>query len=71
MNSSSIPEVAGNAAQLLPEVSPEALRAAIDRLHQTGQREHFRKLGVQCVSAFSWDRTFAETCKVYGAARAG
>jgi mannosyltransferase len=70
MNSSSIPEVAGNAAQLLPEASPEALRAAIDRLHQTGQRQHFRKLGFQRASAFSWDRTFAETCRVYEAVRA-
>lgn len=71
MNSSSIPEVAGDAAQLLPEASPDALRAAIDRLDQTGQREHFRKLGFQRASAFSWDRTFAETCMVYEAARAG
>lgn len=71
LNSSSIPEVAGAAAQLLPEASPEALYAALTRLDQTGQREHFRKLGFQQASLFSWDRTFAETCKVYESVRAG
>lgn len=70
MNSSSIPEVAGNAAQLLPEGSPEALQAAINRLDQSGQREHFRQLGLQQATLFSWDRTFAETCKVYEEVRA-
>ncbi len=71
MNSSSIPEVAGEAAQLLPEGSPEALHAAISRLDQSGQREHYRQLGLQRATLFSWDRTFAETRKVYEAARAG
>lgn len=71
MNSSSIPEVAGGAAQLLPEASPEALQAAISRLDQSGQREHYRQLGLQRATLFSWDRTFAETRKVYEAARAG
>lgn len=71
MNSSSIPEVAGDAAQLLPEASPEAIQAAIARLDQTGQREHYRQLGLQRATLFSWDRTFTETCKVYEAARAG
>jgi len=69
MNSSSIPEVAGDAAHLLPDASPETLQEAISRLDQTGQREHFRQLGLQRASMFSWDRTFAETCKVYEAAR--
>jgi len=71
MNSSSIPEVAGEAAQLLPEGSPEALQAAISRLDQSGQREHYRQLGLQRATLFSWDRTFSDTCKVYNAARAG
>lgn len=70
MNSSSIPEVAGSAAQLLPEASPGALHTAISTLNQTGKREHFRQLGLKQASLFSWDRTFAETCKVYEAARA-
>lgn len=71
MNSSSISEVAGGAAQLLPEASPEALQAAISCLGQSGRREHYRQLGLQRATLFSWDRTFAETCKVYEAARAG
>jgi mannosyltransferase len=71
MNSSSIPEVAGNAAQLLPEASPEALQAAIHRLDQSGQRENFRQLGLQRATLFSWDRTFAETFKVYEEVRSG
>lgn len=69
MNSSSIPEVAGSAAQLLLEASPEALKMALSRLYQKDEREHFRKLGFQQASLFSWDRTFAQTCKVYEAAR--
>lgn len=69
MNSSSIPEVAGDAAQLLPDASPEALREAINRLNQSGYREHYRQLGLQRAALFSWDRTFAETCKVYAAVR--
>lgn len=69
MNSSSIPEVAGEAAQLLTEASPEALQAAISRLEQSDQREHYRQLGLQRSTLFSWDRTFAQTCKVYAAAR--
>lgn len=68
VNSSSIPEVAGEAALLLPEASPEALQSAIAKLEQSGQREHFRQLGIERAALFSWDRTFAETCKVYAAA---
>lgn len=71
VHSSSIPEVAGDAAQLLPEASPEALQAAISRLDQSALREHYRQLGLQRARQFSWDRTYAETCKVYAAARAG
>lgn len=69
MNSSSIPEVAGDAALLLPEASPDVLREAISRFDQAGQRDHFRQLGLERAHHFSWDRTFAETCKVYSAAR--
>lgn len=71
MNCSSIPEVAGEAAQLLPEASSEALHAAISRLSQSGQREHYRRLGLQRATLFSWDRTFTETCKVYEEVCAG
>ena len=68
LNSSSIPEVAGDAAQLLSDASPEELRAAISRFDQKEQRGYFRQLGLQRASIFSWDRTFAETSKVYEAA---
>jgi mannosyltransferase len=71
MNCSSIPEVAGEAAQLLPEASADALHAAISRLAQSGQREHYIQLGIQRATLFSWDRTFAETCKVYEEVCAG
>jgi mannosyltransferase len=70
INSSSIPEVAGDAAQLLSEANPEVLQASISRLEQSGQREHYRQLGLKRAALFSWDRTFIETCKVYEAARA-
>lgn len=69
MDNSSIPEVAGEAAQLLSEASPEALRTAISLLDRSGQREHYKQLGLQRAHQFSWARTFAETCKVYSVAR--
>lgn len=69
INTSSIPEVAGDAAQLLSEASPEALRLAILRLDQSGQRDLYRLRGLQRATLFSWDRAFVETCKVYAAAR--
>jgi mannosyltransferase len=69
VRSSSIPEVAGDAALLLPEASPDALKVAIAQLEQQGQREHYRQLGLQRANLFSWDRTYAETRKVYAVAR--
>lgn len=71
MNSSSIPEVAGEAVQLMQEASPSALRQAILLLDQSGQREHYKQLGLKRASLFSWDRTFVETCKVYSSIISG
>ena len=70
MNSSSIPEVTGDAAQLLTEASPDVIKTAISRLYCSELREHYRQLGLQRATSFSWDHTFAETCKVYASALA-
>lgn len=65
VNSSSIPEVAGDAALLVPEASPEGLSQAIMQLKKPQFRESLRQSGLQRALHFSWDRTFKETRKVY------
>ena len=65
----SLPEVAGDAAILLdPPVSPETLAAAITRVRRDGElRRCLVERGLARVAAFDWGRTAAVTAAVYEA----
>jgi mannosyltransferase len=63
LNSSSIPEVSGNAALLVYNSTVDEYYYGIR--HILNNRDHFVKLGLANASRFSWDKTFKETVKIY------
>ncbi|MCG6405525.1 glycosyltransferase family 4 protein [Vibrio fluvialis] len=65
LNSSSIPEVAGNAAMLLETPSVGAIREAIVALDSGIIRNNMVSQGLENAKRFSWDKCFEETQKVY------
>jgi glycosyltransferase involved in cell wall biosynthesis len=63
---SSMPEVAGDAALLIDPTQPAALAAAILRLQQdAAQRASLREKGLQRVRQFSWSETAQQILEVY------
>lgn len=65
-NCSSIPEVAGDAAILVPPQDDQALANAIaDVIKCQGTAEDLRSKGLQRARQFSWERAAAETLEVY------
>jgi glycosyltransferase involved in cell wall biosynthesis len=65
-NTSSIPEVVGNAAVLVnPENLFEMMRALQRVLLDTNLRERLRQAGYEQVKKFSWDRSVAEVLGGY------
>jgi glycosyltransferase involved in cell wall biosynthesis len=63
---SSIPEVAGDAALLVDPARTRSLVAAIKRIHQDGAlRDRLRRLAVVRAAAFSWNRNAAATLRIY------
>lgn len=65
VNTSSMPEVAGNAALLVDHGHPEEIRSAIEELGNDEKRQELINLGLQQALKFSWDKTFLNTVKVY------
>jgi len=65
LNSSSIPEVAGDAALLLDSADPDLLVAAIEQTADTAFRREIRQKGFLQAQLFSWDQSFIQTLKVY------
>ena len=65
INSSSVPEVAGDAALLLPEATPESLKYALGQFSDTERRDNFRVMGFRQASKFSWEKTYVATKGVY------
>ncbi len=63
--SSSIPEVAGNAAWLLDTGSVEEIADGIDFFSSKVNRERFMMLGFSQASKFSWDITYRLTLRIY------
>lgn len=64
---SSLPEVAGDAALLVPPTDDEALAAAVQRvLTEPGLAEAMRSKGFQQAAGFRWERCAEETVAVYG-----
>jgi glycosyltransferase involved in cell wall biosynthesis len=67
-NSSSLPEVAGDAALLVDPRQPEALAAAMTSIiHDGGLRQALRSKGLVRARAFSWDAVAQKTLEVYRA----
>ncbi|MBI3959908.1 MAG: glycosyltransferase family 4 protein [Chloroflexi bacterium] len=65
-NSSSLPEVAGDAALLVPPTDDEALAAAVERiLTEPGLAADLRRRGAIQAARFRWERCAAETVAVY------
>jgi len=65
-NTSSLPEVAGDAALLVDPTDAQSLAAAIaGLLEDEAQREEMRERGLQQAARFSWDRTAAMTLEMY------
>jgi glycosyltransferase involved in cell wall biosynthesis len=65
-NTGSIPEVAGDAAILVPPTDAEALAAALDSvLSNPGRRQELIARGSERAALFSWDKAARETVEVY------
>ena len=65
-NASSLPEVAGNAAEYFDPLNTEEMSAKILRVvDDEGLREKLRASGHERLKLFSWDKTAAETLDCY------
>lgn len=62
---SSIPEVAGNAALLVNDITVQALNAEVTKLHDSVFRHELIEKGFKQASKFSWDKCFEETMAFY------
>jgi glycosyltransferase involved in cell wall biosynthesis len=63
---SSLPEVAGDAAILVPDGDEEALRAALDRLlSDPVEAARRRRLGLERAAEFTWAGAARATVAVY------
>jgi mannosyltransferase len=65
VDSSSIPEVAGDAAILLDRGDPDEIRSALERLRSGALRTRYIRAGLARAQLFSWDETFQGTVRVY------
>lgn len=64
-NVSSLPEVAGDAARLVPPDQPAALAAAIQAALAPGQREALVAAGLRRAAGYRWERTAELTLVAY------
>jgi glycosyltransferase involved in cell wall biosynthesis len=65
-NTSSIPEVVGDAARLFDPADIDALRAAIEAVVGSPDlRDNLVRRGRKRIRHFSWDRTAMETMDIY------
>ena len=65
-NVSSIPEVAGDAAEYFDPIDTESIRSAIERVaYDDGHRDSLIERGHRRCRTFSWDRCAEETLAVY------
>ncbi|MBI4666589.1 MAG: glycosyltransferase family 4 protein [Nitrospinae bacterium] len=68
-NCSSIPEVAGEAAILLPPDKPEAFAQALITLAENeGERERLKKAGIERAAMFTWEECARKTFEALAAA---
>ncbi len=65
-NSSSIPEVIGNAAQYFSPKSLEEIKLAIELVvYSDSQADYLRKLGQDRLAYFSWEKCVRQTLDIY------
>jgi glycosyltransferase involved in cell wall biosynthesis len=65
-NTSSIPEVVGEAAELFDPNSVESIVAAIEKvLYSADYSEHLKSLGHKRIKLFSWEKCAKQTQEVY------
>jgi glycosyltransferase involved in cell wall biosynthesis len=65
-NTSSIPEVVGDAGEYFEPDSVDSMRAAIERvLQRKERREYLVQKGIERCAAFSWARCASETLAIY------
>ena len=65
-NTSSIPEVAGNASIMIDPNDMPALSQAMARVaHNENEQKKLRLLGIERVKSFSWEKTSQETLEAY------
>lgn len=64
-NHSSIPEIIGDKTMLINEVSPDKILKKIQFLQNDHNRNEVVSLGLENAKRFSWDKTYADTVKVY------
>ncbi len=65
MNESSIPEVAGQAGYLLPEINSRSLNAAFSAVTDPVKRTEMVELGFQRAKSFSWESCCEQTMQIY------
>ena len=64
-NRSSIPEVAGTAAILLDQISPETIQDGLNKLSDKKLRQELISEGLIQAQKFSWEQTWRKTAEVY------
>lgn len=65
-NTSSIPEVAGEAASMVDPLDEDAISESLERLLECSEeRDRLASLGPARAACFSWDRTAGQTIDVY------
>lgn len=64
-NRSSIPEVCGDSAVLLDEITPEVIAEQISGLGVSSSRDEIVARGFERVKQFSWEKCYAETLSFY------
>ena len=65
-NTSSIPEVVGNAAELFDPNNIESIAAAMEKvLYSTECSEHLKSLGHERIKLFPWEKCVKQTQEVY------
>lgn len=64
-NTSSIPEVAGDAGLLVDKIEVEEFIRLILKLENKNYRDEIIKKGLNQAKKFSWDKCFEETLEFY------
>jgi mannosyltransferase len=65
LNSSSLPEVVGDAGLLVERAHPKEFLDTLQRLENVDFRNELIKRGLKQGDKFSWDTCFEETIKFY------